>query len=222
MSRRCTEITERRLVTSHHVICWFHTNESSMSLWLAFQTPHFQVAMICGGPRADNFLKQFGRELFMDIWLLLESVKFYNMVAHNCHGKNKIPHGKTKNLAENKIPHCKTKNLTAKPNTSQQNQNSFGFCREYLLLPWDIWFLLWSIWFCCEVFCFCREVFSFAVWYFVFAVRFLVLPWQLWATILQGIIQHLTITSKINVQNERLFHRPTVSLRLGLDISKVI
>ena len=77
------------------------------------------------------------------------------MVAHNCHGikpktsrQNHKPHGKTKNVTakpktsrqnqkpqgKNKIPHGKTKNLTAKtkyltakPNTSQQKQNSFGF-----------------------------------------------------------------------------------------------
>ena len=66
-----------------------------------------------------------------------------------------------------------------------------------LFLPWGILFLLWCIWFCREVFCFWREVFGFAVRYFflccdvfgfavryfVFAVRFLVLLWQLWATI---------------------------------------
>ena len=57
-----------------------------------------------------------------------------SMVAHICHGK--------------------TKNLTAKPNTSQQKQNSFDFAV-------GIWF--------------CREVFGFAVRYFVFAVRLLVL-----------------------------------------------
>ena len=50
------------------------------------------------------------------------------MVAHNCHGK--------------------TKNLTAKSNTSEQQQNSFGFAVGS---------------------CFCREVFG-------FAVRFLFLP----------------------------------------------
>ena len=98
------------------------------------------------------------------------------MMAHDCHGKNQKPHGKTKYF-------------TAK--TKQP-----WFCREYLLLPWGIWFLLWSIWFCREVFgfavrflvlpwgfCFCREVFGFAVRYFVFAVRFLVSPWRLWATV---------------------------------------
>ena len=52
--------------------------------------------------------------------------------------------------------------LTAKPNTSQQKQNSFGFAV--------------GICFCREVFGFCCEVFGFAVRYFVFAVRFLVLP----------------------------------------------
>ena len=35
--------------------------------------------------------------------------------------------------------------------------------------------------------CFCREVFGFAVRYFVFAVRFLVLPWQLWASVGYGL-----------------------------------
>ena len=58
------------------------------------------------------FLKQFGREFFMDIWLLLEGVKFYNMVAHNCHGK-------TKNLTAN------TKYLTAKPKTSRQIKTKY-------------------------------------------------------------------------------------------------
>ena len=63
------------------------------------------------------------------------------------HGKNKIPHGKTENLtAKTKYLSTKLKtslqnqNLTAKPNTSQQKQNSLGFavgiccCRGYLLL----------------------------------------------------------------------------------------
>ena len=66
--------------------------------------------------------------------------------------------------------------VTAKPNTSQQKQNSFDFAV--------------SICFCREVFGFCCEVFGFAVrslvllwgsWFcrevFVFAVRFSVLPW---------------------------------------------
>ena len=68
------------------------------------------------------------------------------------HGKNKIPHGK------NKIPHGKTKNITAKPNTSQQKQNSFGFAL--------------GICFSREIFGFCCGVFGFAVRYFVFAVSF--------------------------------------------------
>ena len=91
--------------------------------------------------------------------------------------------------------------VTAKPNTSQQKQSSFGFavgicfCREvfavkYLVLPWGIWFLLRSIWFCREVFgfavrffCFCREVFGFAVMFLFFEVfgfaawGILFLPW---------------------------------------------
>ena len=111
--------------------------------------------------------------------------------------QNQKPHGK------NKIPHGKTKNLTAKPNTSQQKQNSFGFavsicfCREvfgfccevfgfavkYLVFPVKYLVLPWGFRFCREVFCFCRGVFGFAVRYFVFAMRFLVLPWQFWATV---------------------------------------
>ena len=63
--------------------------------------------------------------------------------------QNQKPHGK------NKIPHGKTKNLTAKPNTSQQKQNSFGFAVGI---------------------CFCREVFGFCCEVFGFAVRSLVLP----------------------------------------------
>ena len=66
----------------------------------------------------------------------------------NSSQQNQKPHGK------NKIPHGKTKNLTAKPNTSQQKQNSFSFAVGFCFFH--------SIWFC-------REVFG-------FAVRFLVLP----------------------------------------------
>ena len=104
--------------------------------------------------------------------------------------QNQKPHGK------NKIPHGKTKNLTAKPNTSQQKQNSFGFavsvcfCREVFGFSCEVFgfavrslFLPWGFRFCREVFCFCRGVFGFAVRYFVFAMRFLVLPWQFWATV---------------------------------------
>ena len=46
--------------------------------------------------------------------------------------------------------------VTAKPNTSQQKQNSFGFAVGI---------------------CFCREVFGFCCEVFGFAVRYLVLPW---------------------------------------------
>ena len=56
--------------------------------------------------------------------------------------------------------------VTAKPNTSQQKQSSFGFAV--------------GICFCREVFGFCCEVFGFAVRYLVFAVKYLVLPWGLW------------------------------------------
>ena len=63
--------------------------------------------------------------------------------AHNCHGK-------TKNLT------AKTnyRYLIAKPNTSQEKQNSFGFVVGI---------------------CFCCEVFAFAMRYLVFAVKYLVL-----------------------------------------------
>ena len=90
------------------------------------------------------------------------------MVAHNCHGKtknlkaktktsrqNQKPHGKNKiPHGKNKIPHGKTKHITAKPNTSQQKQNSFGFALGI---------------------CFSREIFGFCCGVFGFAVRFLVL-----------------------------------------------
>ena len=56
--------------------------------------------------------------------------------------------------------------VTAKPNTSQQKQSSFGFAV--------------GICFFREVFGFCCEVFGFAVRYLVFAVKYLVLPWGLW------------------------------------------
>ena len=95
------------------------------------------------------------------------------MVAHNCQGKTKNvtaktkpsrqkqkPHGKTK------IPNGKTKNLTAKTKYLMAKPKTVRF----LVLLWGILFLPWSFWFCCEV--------------FVFAVRFLVLLWQLWATVL--------------------------------------
>ena len=69
---------------------------------------------------------------------------------------------KTKTSRQNQRPHGKNKNLTAKPNTSQKKQNSFGlavgicFCRAvfgFSAMP--------GIWPCCEV--------------FGFAARFLVL-----------------------------------------------
>ena len=81
-------------------------------------------------------------------------------LKQNTSQQNQKPQG------ENKIPHGKTKSLTAKPNTSQQKQNSFGFavvicfCREVFGQ------LLWRI-------CFCREGFG-------FAVMFLFLPWGFW------------------------------------------
>ena len=45
------------------------------------------------------------------------------------HGKNKIPHGKTKNLT------AEINSLTAKPNTSQQKQNIFGFVVSIYTVP---------------------------------------------------------------------------------------
>ena len=89
-------------------------------------------------------------------------LKHLCMMAHNCHGK--------------------TKHLTAKPKTSQQKQNRFGFtvgisfCREVFGFCCEVFGFVVGLLFCPEVFCFCREVFG-------FAVRFLVLPWQLWATV---------------------------------------
>ena len=61
------------------------------------------------------------------------------------HGKNKIPHGKTKAILLWSIWFCR---------------EVFGFAIMFLFLPWGFWFR--------------REVFGFAVRYFVFAVTFLV------------------------------------------------
>ena len=80
------------------------------------------------------------------------------------HGKNKIPHGKTKNL-------------TAKPNTSQQKQNSFGFAVGI---------------------CFCREVFGFCCEVFVFVVRSLVLPWSVYHRVAGGTLL-ISLSTKPNV-----------------------
>ena len=120
------------------------------------------------------------------------------MVAHNCHGKTKNLMAKTKYLTakpktsrQKQKPHGKTKNLTAKtkylttkPKTSRQNQilhsknqipvphSKSKYPRQnkaILLLLWGILFLPWGFLFCLDV--------------FVFAMKFLVLPWQLWATI---------------------------------------
>ena len=59
---------------------------------------------------------------------------------------------------QNQKPHGKTKHLTAKPNTLQQKPNT----------SWQKQIPMAKL-----------KLFS----YFVFAMRFLVLPWQLWATI---------------------------------------
>ena len=73
--------------------------------------------------------------------------------------------------------------VTAKPNTSQQKQSSFGFavgicfCREVFGFCCEVFgfamrsvVLPWGFWFCRDKFCFCCEVLG-------FAVRFLFLPW---------------------------------------------
>ena len=77
---------------------------------------------------------------------------------------------------QNQKAHGKNKNITAKPNTSQRKQNSFGFavgicfCRKVFGFCCEVFgFAVRSLvlpsgfWFCHEVFCFCREVFGFAV-----------------------------------------------------------
>ena len=139
-----------------------------------------------------------------------------SILQHKCarysrsriYGGPQLSRQKQKLHGNNKIPHGKIKYYTAKA-------KQLWFCSGYLLLPWGIWFLLWSIWFCrevfhslvlpwglwfCrEVFCFCSEVFVFAVrfsvlawgilflpWGFWFCVRFLVLPWQLGATVMRS------------------------------------
>ena len=50
--------------------------------------------------------------------------------------QNQKPHGK------NKIPHGKTKNLTAKPKTSRQNQILHSKSKIALVLPWVFAFAL--------------------------------------------------------------------------------
>ena len=101
---------------------------------------------------------------------------------------------KPKTWRQNRKPHGKTKDLMAKPNTSQQKPNTsrqkqiptakpklfcscsevFGFATRYFVFAvryfgFAVMLLSWGFWFCCDV--------------FVFAMRFLVLPWQLWATV---------------------------------------
>ena len=109
-------------------------------------------------------------ELFSQLVFLAGILYLWNMVAHNCHGKNK--------------------NIMAKPKTSRQKQNTswqnqvlhskskialvllwvFAFAVGYLVFAVRSLVLLWGFWFCCEVFCFCREVF----------VKFLFLAWGCW------------------------------------------
>ena len=121
--------------------------------------------------------------LFVLLWVESNPKSTVAHNYHNYHGKTKNFRAKTKTSRQNRKPHVKNKNLTektkyfiAKTKYLTKKANTHGKTKAILLL-------LWSIWFCREVYCFCREVFGFAVRHFVFAVRFLVLPWQLWATI---------------------------------------
>ena len=92
----------------------------------------------------------------------------------NTSRQNQKPHSKIK-IPHDKIPHCKTKYFTAKANSHSKTK---------AILP-----LLWSIWFWCEVFGFAVRYFVFAMrflvlpWCILFLPWFLVLPWQLWATV---------------------------------------
>ena len=135
--------------------------------------------------------------------------KSKSMVANNFHAKTKNLTAKTKYLtAKPKNLTSKAKYPMAKPKTSRQNQTLHSKNKIALVLPWvfafAVRYLVFAVkfWFCREVFgfavrvlsrgilllpwgfWFCREVFGFAVRYFIFALRFLVLPWQLWATVL--------------------------------------
>ena len=76
--------------------------------------------------------------------------------------KPKTSRQKQNTSRQNQNPHGKIKDLTAKPNTSQQKPNTSRQKQIPTAKP--------------KLFCFCCEAFG-------FAVRFLVLPWQLWATI---------------------------------------
>ena len=75
-------------------------------------------------------------------------LNWYHTVVHNCHGKNKVPHGKTENLAakpktswqnqntlqQNQRPHGKTKYFTTKTKSPTAKANTHGKTKAILLL----------------------------------------------------------------------------------------
>ena len=76
-------------------------------------TAHVQVAMICGGPRADNFFKTIWERTFHGYMTLI--------------GKRKILQYGDPQLSRQNQKHfitAKTKYLTAKPKTSRVKQNT--------------------------------------------------------------------------------------------------
>ena len=110
-------------------------------------------------------------------------------VAHNCHGKSTLTSRQKEKYSQQKS-FCR---------------ESFSFRREVILFAVRLFFLPWRYSFCREVFLFavrfffsvCHEVILFAVRFFflpwgysfcrevfLFAVRLILLPWQLWATVL--------------------------------------
>ena len=95
-------------------------------------------------------------------------------------------------------PHGKENNLTTKRITTTSRQKKCPLGIEEILpwgffLLWVFFFLPWGFSFYCESFLFaarwgysfCRESFSFCHEVFLFAVRLMLLPWQLWATVLR-------------------------------------
>ena len=119
-------------------------------------------------------------------------LRHLSSVAHNCHGKS---------------------TLTSRQKEKDSRQKSFChevilFCGEVILFAVTLFFLPWGFSFCREVFqvflfamrfffSVCHEVILFAVRFFflpwgysfcrevfLFAVRLILLPWQLWATVL--------------------------------------
>ena len=121
--------------------------------------------------------------------------QFWAKTSWNSHGHNQSSH-----VEFNPNSFC-VYNSCPGP-TNIMPFSCFGFAASYIGCAVNFCFchklfvLLWAIWFYCEFFRFCCHEFVIAVsvlvllwriWFpcdtFGFAVRYLLLPWQLWATI---------------------------------------